>query len=90
MKYTEHIIKGDELQEPKKYLGHLFKNGSKVYSILNNIEDIIKSNAYFDAYPVRVTVVDNDGNFLRDLSHEEKNDLVSLGTLYKLTKKYLK
>lgn len=45
---------------PSDFIGYLFKNSNGVYSILTEIEDIIKSNSYFNAIPQNLFLVSDE------------------------------
>lgn len=56
-------IQDSELLSYENYTGFLFKNQDGVYSIIDDVEDIIKSNQYFGAKPVNAIIVVECGNF---------------------------
>jgi hypothetical protein len=39
---------------PNECIGKIFRNENKVFSVINNLEDIIKSNSFFKAVPQNI------------------------------------
>jgi hypothetical protein len=62
MKKEEHIISAIPIDTstlmPKDCIGYVFKNADGIYSILTELEYILKAFEYFDAKPQQVVLVD--------------------------------
>lgn len=61
---TEYIvvkpIPVEELKDHKDYVGYLFKNGNNKFNICDTLEDIQKSNQWFQNLPVNSIVVSDE------------------------------
>lgn len=53
-------IPRNQLKEHKDYVGFLFKNQDGVYNICDTVEDVVKSNRWFNNLPVYSILVSND------------------------------
>jgi len=53
-------IPTEELKEHADYIGFLFKNENGVYNICDTLEDIVKSNQWFNNRPVHSIIVSDD------------------------------
>lgn len=49
-----------ELKAPKDYVGFLFKNEDGVFNICSTVEDVIKSNQWFNNLPLKTQVVNDE------------------------------
>lgn len=50
----------EQLKEPEEYLGYLFRGENGVYSIINDIEDLIKSIGWFGVIPQNLYIVNTE------------------------------
>jgi hypothetical protein len=71
-------IPRNELTAPKDYVGFLFKNEGGVFNICRNVEDVIKSNQWFNNLPLKTQVVNDEkieigDKFLAICASEELN-----------------
>lgn len=53
-------IPKEELTEYKDYVNFLFKNENNVFNICTSVEDIMKTNQWFNNLPLATLVVSND------------------------------
>ena len=62
--------------QPEDCVGFIFKNENGVVNILNNLDDIIKSNAYFKAIPQHLYIISDEEIKEGDWYYESEFQLI--------------